>query len=487
MQDVMHHRRRTKIVCTLGPAVGDREKLKALIDAGMNVARLNCSHGTWDQKAQWIELIRELSPADSPVAILADLQGPKFRIGAMPDDGLMLRRGDQLTAGRNGEVPIEQDEILRAMSVGNRLLMGDGEIELKIVGGEFPTFQAEVINGGILRSRKGVTLVNRAFDVPALTDQDRYDVREAVKYGCDYIALSYVKSAEDIRELREVVAPLAPGMGICAKIETREAIRNIAEIIANVDLVMVARGDMGLQMDLEEVPLQQKEIIQLSNRRGVPVITATQMLESMIMNPRPTRAEATDVFNAILDGTDAVMLSGETATGDYPIECVATMSRICVAAELIFDRSRLERDFKERTRTRIDHTDAIAHAVSDLSRQLLPGAILCTSTSGQTPRLVSKYRPNTPILCSTGGPEAARRLSVVWGVETVVGENRLTTDEAVRDAVRKFRENGRLKVGDLVIITSGTPVGIPGNTNLVQVMLVSEQGLVPPSSSGYGH
>ncbi|MDX2066031.1 MAG: pyruvate kinase [Fimbriimonadaceae bacterium] len=483
----MHHRRRTKIVCTLGPAVGDREKLRALIEAGMNVARLNCSHGTWDQKAEWIKLIRELSPVDSPVAILADLQGPKFRIGAMPDDGLLLRRGDHLTAGRGGAVPIEQDEILRAMTVGNRLLMGDGEIELKIVGGEFPTFQAEVINGGVLRSRKGVTLVNRAFDVPALTDQDRYDVREAVKNGCDYIALSYVKSAEDIRELREVVAPLAPGMGICAKIETREAIRNIAEIIANVDLVMVARGDMGLQMDLEDVPLQQKEIIQLSNRRGVPVITATQMLESMIQNPRPTRAEATDVFNAILDGTDAVMLSGETATGDYPIECVGTMSRICVAAELIFDRSRLERDFKERTRTRIDHTDAIAHAVSDLARQLLPGAILCTSTSGQTPRLVSKYRPNTPILCSTGSPDAARRLAVVWGVETVVGENRLTTDEAVHDAVRKFRENGRLKVGDLVIITSGAPVGIPGNTNLVQVMLVSEQGLVPPNSTGYGH
>jgi pyruvate kinase len=468
-------RRRTKIVCTLGPAVDSREKIQQLINAGMNLARLNCSHGDWETKERWIEWIRELSPKHAPVGILADLQGPKFRIGMLPEAGLVLRAGDHITVGHSCQIPINQNEILDAMAAGDRLLLGDGEIEFNLLSGKDGVFEAKVVSGGVLKSRKGVTLVGKAFAVPAMTDQDRADVERAIELNCDFIALSYVKHAEDITMLRDLIALKDKSIGICAKIETPEAIKDLIDIVEAVDLVMVARGDMGLQMDLEDVPLHQKKIIEASNQRGIPVITATQMLESMIQNPRPTRAEATDVFNAILDGTDAVMLSGETAAGAYPIDCVKTMSRICEAAEAVFDRGRIERDFKERARGHIPATDAIAHAVSDLARLLKPSAILCNSTSGQTPRLVSKFRPKMPILCATRSERTQRKLSVVWGVEAYYIPSEPTMDEMLMTVLETFRSKKRIKDGDLVVMTAGVPMGTPGNTNLIQLHRVGSE------------
>jgi pyruvate kinase len=461
-------KRRTKIVCTLGPAVDSREKIKALIDAGMNVARLNCSHGNWEQKRQWVEWVRELSDDLAPVAILADLQGPKFRIGEIPDGQRLIPTGQTVTVGLDdADIPINQPEILEAICANCRLLLGDGEIELKVTAGRDGRFTAKVANGGMLKSRKGVTLVNKVFETPAMTEKDRTDIVEAVQLGCDFIALSYVKDAADMRELRRVVEKLDPTIGLCAKIETREAIKDLDEILKVADIVMVARGDMGLQMDLEEVPVMQKRIIDECTWAGKPVITATQMLESMIYLPRPTRAETTDVFNAILDGTDAVMLSGETAAGAYPVECVRTMVKIAERAESVYDRSKIDLAFQERSRKQVSHTDAIAHAVSELAHLLDPRAILCTSTSGQTPRLVSKFRPRQPILCATWNKRTQARMAVVWGVEALHIEQPGTTDDVVQRAIDAFFEKKRLKLGDHVILTAGVPAGTPGNTNLI--------------------
>jgi pyruvate kinase len=466
-------KRRTKIVCTLGPAVDSREAIRDLIDAGMNVARINCSHGDWEPRLRWIQWIRELSPPIAPVAILVDLQGPKFRIGELPAEGLQLTAGQVVTLGREGaDIPIHQPEILSAMGRSGRVLFGDGEIELKLLRDDSEPFDAKVINGGLLKSRKGVTLVGKAFDVPALTPKDREDVVQAVQAGADIIALSYVKDAADVRELRDIVDRLDPQVALCAKIEMRQGIKDLDNILRVVDIVMVARGDMGLQMDIEEVPIMQKQIICQCTEAGTPVITATQMLESMISLPRPTRAEATDVANAILDGTDAVMLSAETSIGKYPIECVRTMVRIAEKAEAIYDRDKIERDFQERALTGVSHTDAIAHAVSELATLIKPNAIVTTSTSGQTPRLVSKFRPRAPILCATWRDKTYHQMAVVWGVEAIKVDLPTNTDEEIEQAMKEFVSCKRLKKGDMVIVTAGVPVGEPGNTNLILTQVV---------------
>lgn len=469
-------KRRTKIVCTLGPAVDSRAKIEQLIEAGMNVARLNCSHGDWDTRRRWIEWIRELSPKVGPVAILADLQGPKFRIGDLPNGGIDLKAGDTVTVGQSEDatVPIHQPEIVNAMAPGTRLLMGDGEIELKLGAQKSAhTYEARVVTGGRLGSRKGVTLVGRVFDVPALTDKDRVDVVEAVNAGVDFIALSYVKTAHDVRQLRRIVDDLgANHIGLCAKIEMRQGVKDLDQILKVVDLVMVARGDMGLQMDIEAVPLMQKHIIDECTFAGKPVITATQMLESMIRAPRPTRAEATDIANAVLDGTDALMLSGETAAGDYPVECVRTMVRIAEAAEAHYDRHKIERAFAERAKSGIGHTDAIAHAVSELTHLIKPKAIVCTTTSGQTPRLVSKFRPRAGILCATWDDATHRKLAVVWGVESVRIPLPESTDDIAQNAMDELILRKRVKIGDHVIITAGVPAGTAGNTNMILTQIV---------------
>lgn len=468
-------KRRTKIVCTLGPAVNSRVQIHSLIDAGMNVARLNCSHGDWDMMRQWIDWIRELSPEVGPVAIMADLQGPKFRIGDLPSAGLALQSGQIVEVGPSpsAAIRISQPEILKAMDAGDRLLLGDGDVELKLGAKEGDDFSARVLTAGTVKSKQGVTLVGKVFEVPCLTEKDRTDLEQAVKAGADIIALSYVRSAKDIELLRAEVDKYDPRIRLCAKIETREALKEIGEIIKVSDVVMVARGDMGLQMEIEDVPPAQKHIIHRCQIAGKPVITATQMLESMVHNARPTRAEATDVANAILDGTDAVMLSGETAAGAYPIEAVRYMSRIAEKAEPLYDHVRCLRGFADHV-TQADTTEAVAYAVAHLEVITKPRAILTTSTSGQTPRLVSKYRPKSPIWCATWDEKTYHQMAVVWGVEAVRIPVLQSADEITEAVISVFLKKKQLKVGDVVIITAGVPVGQAGTTNLILTETVKQ-------------
>jgi pyruvate kinase len=462
-------KRRTKIVCTLGPAVATKDQLRALIDAGMNVARINCSHGEWKIRHQWVKWLRELK---DDVGILVDLQGPKFRIGDVANSAFEIIAGQTLIIGpeSGAEVPIQQPEILAAFETGSRLLLGDGDVELLLGKERGKNFEAKVISSGIIKSRQGVTLVGKVFDIGCLTPKDIEDVQEAVKCQADFIALSYVHSAADIRDLRRVVERLDQGVALCAKIETKQAIQNLDEIIRTADLIMVARGDMGLQMDIEDVPLAQKRIIERCGQLGKPVITATQMLDSMIRSPRPTRAETTDVANAVLDGTDALMLSGETASGDYPVECVKTMARIAEKAETMLDRGLIEQRILAAGNP--THTEAVAYAVIELAKIIHPEAILTTTTSGQTTRLVSKFRPKAPILCATWNERTRRQMAVVWGVESLLVPRPETTDDNVSNAINAFLRKNRLTVGDHVIITAGVPAGMPGNTNMIQTQHV---------------
>lgn len=465
-------KRRTKIVCTLGPSVDSREKIGELIRAGMNVARLNCSHGNWDTRRQWVAWIRELSPDVGPIGILVDLQGPKFRIGEVPVGSVQVWKDQVVTVGgKDATIPIRQREILEQLSIGTRMLLGDGNVEIRIIGGEGDRWEGKVVSGGIVKSRQGVTLVGKVFQTGALTAKDKQDIAEAARIGADFIALSYVHSAADMLELRSQVEKHAVSPWLCAKIETREAVRHIAQIVEASDLVMVARGDMGLQMPVEEVPLAQKKIIEAANLAATPVITATQMLESMIVNSRPTRAEATDIANAVLDGTDAVMLSGETASGDYPIESVTYMARIAEAAEAEIEHEDILAKACAPGQVSIK-TEAVARAAVQLCESTGPKAILTTTTSGQTARLVSKFRPAKPILCATWSETTLRQMAAVWGVEAILIPAPTTTDEILGQAFAGFVKKKRLGVGDNVIITAGVPAGVPGHTNLILMEVV---------------
>lgn len=469
-------KRRTKIVCTLGPAVDSKEQIAALIDAGMNVARLNCSHGDWETKRKWVGWIRELSPDVAPISILVDLQGPKFRIGEISGGSINLVTGENVTVGDDNAatIPVHQPEMVAAIEPNSRVLLGDGIVELKLGQKQGTLFHARVVSGGVVKSRQGFTLMNRVFDTPAMTDKDREDVIEACRLDVEYIALSYVKHAGDLRELRSLISEHCPDIRTCAKIETRQALKNLGEIMDACDLIMVARGDLGLQMDIEEVPIAQKRIIAKCNEAGKPVITATQMLESMLTSPRPTRAEAGDIANAILDGTDAVMLSGETASGQYPIEAAKTMARVATEAESIFDHAGHMERLHSRLGKQGEPTEAIALAVAQMAASTHPKAILTTTTSGQTSRLVSKYRPDTPILCATWDHKTFRQMGVVWGVEAIHIGLPSMTDEIIANAFEGFIRHKRLKLGDRVIVTAGVPAGHPGHTNLIINEVVRE-------------
>jgi len=435
----------------------------------MNVARLNCSHGDWDTKRRWIDWIRKHSREVGPVGILADLQGPKFRLGVLPGGSIELRAGEAVTIGPSAQLILTQTEILAEMQPGGRLLLGDGDVEIKLGQRQGENFQGRAISGGTVKTKQGVTLVGKVFHTSCLTPKDLDDLDQACAAGVDFIALSYVHRCSDIEELRSLVESKRKGIKLCAKVETRDALRNIEEITEASDLVMVARGDLGLQMDIEDVPLAQKKISQEARRQGKPVITATQMLESMVHAPRPTRAEATDVANAILDGTDAVMLSGETASGAYPVEAVRYMSRVAVKAETLFDhRPSLH------SSGRTSESEAISLAAAQISAMIRPKAILTTTTSGQTARLVSKFRPPAPIFCATWNSYTYRQMSVVWGVEAVHMALPGSTDEQIDNAIEAFLRRKRLKVGDTVIVSAGVPAGTPGNTNLIMVRKVDQ-------------
>lgn len=466
-------KRRTKIVATMGPAVASPEAIANLRDAGMNVARLNCSHGDWEQKRDFIRWIRELHDGMSPIAILADLQGPKFRIGDVENGALNLVTNSDVTMGHGhgAAIPMKEDQIYAAMKKGDRVLFGDGEVEVKLGPCTDGVFQAKVAAGGRVKSRQGITLVGKSFDVPCLTDKDLEDIKQAAQFGCDFIALSYVRRGDDMRQLREIVDRYDKSIRLVAKVETREALKELEDVIDASDVVMVARGDLGLQMDLEDVPLAQKRIIRRCHLAGKPVITATQMLESMLVNARPTRAEVSDIANAIVDGTDAVMLSGETASGAYPVEAVRTMARVAEKSEVLVE-SRTYMDDPAEMPNRNEPTEAVALAAVTIANALKVKAILTMSESGFTPRMIAKFRPKAPIYCASWNARTQVQNAIVWGVQSLNMPPTTNTDEAVSFLIEGFKQRKLVKTGDRVVVTAGIPPGTVGNTNMVLVKTV---------------
>ena len=470
---------RTKIVCTIGPASRDPEMLTALIKAGMDVARLNFSHGDAAFHAENIHNIRAVSAQlDKPIAILCDLQGPKLRVGIMQEGGVPLSAGETLVlttepiTGGPGRAPVQYEHLPEVVAVSERILIDDGLIELVVTAVEGREITTRVITGGVLNSNKGLNLPRAALSIPAITEKDREDLRFALEQGVDWVALSFVRTAEEVLELkgliREISAFSRP-TPVIAKIEKPEAVDNIDAIIAAADGVMVARGDLGIETSPEAVPMVQKMIIRQCNQAGKPVITATQMLDSMIRNPRPTRAEASDVANAILDGSDAIMLSGETAAGKYPLRAVETMVRIAQEAE----RSEAFRAVRQLTaRPGRTFAEAVAHASVETAIDLCAAAIVAPTASGHTARTISRFRPPCPIIAVTPNPIAQRELMLFWGVYPLLSQRAATTDEVINDAVEAAQRRGYVGEGDMLVITGGTVEGGVGTTNLMKVHLI---------------
>jgi pyruvate kinase len=466
--------RRTKIICTLGPATEAPETIRALIEAGMNVARLNFSHGSFDDHARTIRNIREQARSlRKPIAVLQDLPGPKIRIGELLCGSIELRHNDPfvLTSrpvpGSPAEAPLPSPMICRAVKPGDSLFLDDGTIQLRVTGKTDEDIFTEVLVGGILTSHKGVAVPGVSLDIDAITERDIEAVQFGVKQGVDWIAASFVRSADDIHRLRGLVAEHNVRIPLIAKIEKHEAVQNIDEIIQAADGIMVARGDLGVEMNIWEVPTIQKRIIRRCNRVGKPVITATQMLESMTQNRRPTRAEVTDVVNAILDGTDCVMLSGETAMGLYPIETVTMMNDLALTAESTMDHSAILRRRMGDPGKSV--TDAISGATVEIAQTLEVAAILCATHSGHTARMISRYRPKAPIIGITTSPETCRRLGLIWGVTPIMAPLAETIDDTLANSFNAARDAGVVQTGDQVVLTGGLPVGKPGYTNLIRV------------------
>lgn len=472
----------TRIVCTIGPASREPETLRQLTRAGLDVARLNFSHGDQTSHGETIRRIRAAADHENkPVAILADLQGPKLRVGTMAGEGIFLLEESEVTLttddviGRSVDaLPVQYDDLPDLVSPSDRVLLDDGLLELRVLATTQTQIRCRVVVGGVLRSNKGINLPRAPLDIPTITDKDRADLAFALEHGVDWLALSFVRTADEILQLKELVRQLAPDdpAPVIAKIEKPEALANIEAIIAAADAVMVARGDLGIELSPEEVPLAQKKIIECCNREGVPVITATQMLESMIHNPRPTRAEASDVANAILDGTDAIMLSGETSIGEYPVVAVRTMVRIAeeveghraevISCPLLAVESRLEQTV----------ADAVAHAARETAQDLNAAAIITPTASGYTARLMARYRPPSPIVAVTPSQTVQRRLMLHWGVTPLLAPRTDNTDEMIADAVQAARARALIRTGDMVVITAGAAGTTPGTTNLMKVQIV---------------
>jgi pyruvate kinase len=462
---------RTKIVCTLGPATATREALRGLVEAGMDVARLNFSHGTHEQHAETIRMLRKAAEdLKRPVAILGDLQGPRIRIGDIERE---LRSGDEVWLAPEGnlahtdDVPVTYERLAEDLHTGDHILIDDGLLDLIVIDVKKPRVKARVLHGGPLRSHKGMNFPGVLVSAPALTDKDRVDVTFAVQQELDYLALSFVRRAKDVEALRKL---LPKGLLIISKIEKDSALENIEEIVLVSDGVMVARGDLGVELPFEQVPLAQKRIISLANQIGRPVITATQMLESMVTNPRPTRAEASDVANAIIDGTDAVMLSAETARGKYPRLAVEAMNRII--AEIERSPMTQRRDERQPRGTTMSTEFAIAAASSAAVRMLEAPCLIVFTKSGFSARIVASQRPNVEILVLTDVPRTYRQLALIWGVVPELVPHANSYDEMVRMALDVVRKRGLAKPGDKVVVTAGVPFDVPGSTNTMKVETV---------------
>ncbi len=482
--------KRTKIVATIGPASYDEEVLRKMIRSGMNVARINFSHGDYATHAHAIQTIRRLAEEEGKVvAILGDLQGPKIRLGNLGElEPLNLAPGDTLTLTARSdpdpsklEINLPHPEFIVDVDAGQRLLLDDGEIEFRVVSKEGQDLLCEVMIGGKLKSRKGVMAPDSRLTLPALTDKDREDLVFALDQKIDWLAMSFVRSADEMRELRWLIKQHRGDVATVAKIEKSEALENIDAIIEASDGIMVARGDLGLEIPAASVPIEQKRIIQKCNAIGKPVITATQMLNSMIHSPRPTRAEASDVANAIFDGTDAVMLSGESASGDFPVESVETMATIAQIAEShlallgrIHANVGARASIKDGKDGETLVADAISHATVEMAQAVDAKMIVTCTWTGYTARRVARERPATPILCITPNGVTYQRMALVWGVRPMLVEEFFTIDDMLKIVVRSTREAGLTEPGDRIVIISGVPFGAGGHTNFVKIQTITE-------------
>jgi pyruvate kinase len=466
--------RRTKIVCTIGPATSSPEKLAALMQAGMNVARLNFSHGTRESHGALIAQIREISERlEIPVGILQDLPGPKTRTIGPQGGPVELCEGERFilttrnVPGSAAEVSVTLPTLPQDVRPGNQILLDDGKIELEVVKCHEQDVETVVVTGGMLSSSKGINVPNVTLSVSSLTERDIDFLHFGLEAGVDMIALSFVRSINDVRTARAIIDQTEQRPLLIAKLEKHEAIDNLEEILDATDGLMVARGDLGVEIPIEQVPLKQKAIIRAANRAGKPVITATQMLESMISNPRPTRAEVTDVANAIFDGTDAVMLSGETAAGAYPIQAVRMMDRVAREVEPALPYAELLQQ-KERD---LDATtfDAISYDAVHAAHQLDAALIVAFTSSGTTARRVAKYRPRVPILAVTPDRASWHRLTLTWGLTPYYTPLAESVEEMAEEAKQAALSTGLARPGQRIVIVAGVPVGYPGRTNLLRI------------------
>jgi pyruvate kinase len=469
--------RRTKIVATIGPATSSPEVLRQLIEAGATTLRLNFSHGTHDDHQRSIRLIRQVSfELNQPVGILQDLQGPKIRLGRFEEGSITLKKGDPfiLTSkqlpGTSTISSVTYEPLADEVPEGSTILLDDGRVEMRVekVDPVARELHCVVVVGGPLSNNKGVNFPGVYLSIKALTDKDRTDLMFGLDQGVDWVALSFVRNPQDVLEIKELISNAGKNVPVIAKIEKHEAIEQMEAILSICDGVMVARGDLGVELPAEEVPLLQKQLIRTANRLGIPVITATQMLDSMVNNQRPTRAEISDVANAILDGTDAVMLSNETAVGKFPVQAVETMARIAVRIEQ--DEAPM-RNVEGVSSSSIPN--AISQAVGRIAGQLKAAAIMTLTKSGATARNVSKFRPNTPILAITPHVDVARQLQMVWGVKPLLVLDLPSTGQTFQAALNVAQEKDLLNQGDLVVMTAGTLQGVSGSTDLIKVDVVS--------------
>lgn len=470
--------RKVKIVCTLGPATNSYEKILAVAKAGMDVARFNFSHGSYEDHQKRFDWVRQASAEiKKPIAILQDLQGPKIRVRKFEKDQIELTQGQRFTLtirevlGNEKEASVSYPTFNKDVKPHDTILLDDGNLTLKVIEVQDTDVHCEVVYGGILKNNKGVNLPGSILSVESLTDKDREDLSFGLKLGVDYVALSFVQKPEDIKLIKELIYYHGKDTPVIAKIEKPQAVTRITEILELTDGVMIARGDMGVEMQVHEVPPIQKEIIALCNKKGKPVITATQMLESMIYNPRPTRAEATDVANAVLDGTDAVMLSAETASGAYPIEAVEHMHNIIVAIE-----KRRNEPWNQRDKPHADaYTEALAigEAATRAAEVMKAGKIACLTDSGTTAKLISRFRPSRPIIALSPSEKALRRLALYWGVWGMqVGDFRDNVDDAVFSVIELLKSRNLVRKDEKLVITAGLPFTLKRESNMLRIETV---------------
>jgi pyruvate kinase len=470
--------RRTKIVCTLGPASESEAALRGLAEAGMDVARLNFSHGAAPWHQARVRILRRIgAETGRPIAVLQDLSGPKLRIGNVPAPGIDLHSNstcrlspDASAAGDPPRIELPVPELLQALAPGHQVFLGDGLIALQVERAADGEVECQVMHGGQVHSHMGISAPSVPMAIAATTEKDLADVRLGVELGVDWVAVSFVRAASDLTPVRARLAELGADTPVMAKIERPEAVANLEQIAAAADGLMVARGDLGVEMPLYQVPMVQKQVIAAANRLAKPVVTATQMLDSMTRNPRPTRAEVSDVANAILDGTDAVMLSGETAIGKWPALVVRTMAQIAEYTERGIRYQEIRAAGLRETAANV--TDAIAQGAAEVAGDLHAAALLCSTSSGATARALARLRPAMPLVAATASATTCRRLAMTWGVSPVQVAPTTNTEEMVAATVRAAQEAGWIAPGDLVVVASGARIGTAGQTNLVKVQTV---------------